>query len=430
VSLAVPDQRSLPSAGLNAPQQRWFLRFWRTATDNRLRVRAAVVVVVVGLAPLAFVDGSSGTGHFAAIAWVTIGLLCTVVLLCLPVKRRRLGLATFYLAFLVVAGASLGWAFETGKAISSLAQFTVPFLVLVLARETPRKLVLTPLLSWVALADLVAAWLVHLAGLGVGAGRATSIGIVALALVATSVPRSRTFVFVVVALSLGFNIATGARTASVVMLIVTIALPAWRIRWMPRLIFAAVALLGLILFSHTESFQNRFFFGGHGSLTELVTGSAQVNTAGRRELWPRLELECGRTPVLGNGIGASYRLASTFSEGVLDQPHNEYLRTFCDEGIAGGTPLGLFLVGSLFCAGVAWVRFPEQPIHGNAFLVVSALLLLGATDNPLVYTAQFMAPLALLVGLSCRGRPVDDDVGERSLPAAGLAQPRFVKASG
>jgi hypothetical protein len=60
--------------------------------------------------------------------------------------------------------------------------------------------------------------------------------------------------------------------------------------------------------------------------------------------------------------------------------------------------------GFFFAAGVHSVRLaaraPDRPLHAAAGLVVLAFLLFALTDNPMVCTAHFMTPLAIVLGLS------------------------------
>jgi hypothetical protein len=45
-------------------------------------------------------------------------------------------------------------------------------------------------------------------------------------------------------------------------------------------------------------------------------------------------------------------------------------------------------------------RGPDRQLHAAAGLLVLAFILFALTDNPMVYTAHFMTPLAILLGLS------------------------------
>ena len=60
--------------------------------------------------------------------------------------------------------------------------------------------------------------------------------------------------------------------------------------------------------------------------------------------------------------------------------------------------------GFFLAVGVRSVRLaartPDRPLHAAAGLVVLAFLLFALTDNPMVYTAHFMTPLAIVLALS------------------------------
>jgi hypothetical protein len=60
---------------------------------------------------------------------------------------------------------------------------------------------------------------------------------------------------------------------------------------------------------------------------------------------------------------------------------------------------GFFLAAAVRSLMLA-VRGADRQLHAGAGLLVLALVLFAVTDNPLVYTAHFMTPLAAILGLS------------------------------
>jgi O-antigen ligase len=99
-------------------------------------------------------------------------------------------------------------------------------------------------------------------------------------------------------------------------------------------------------------------------------------------------------------VGASYLISIDISGGGFGQPHNDYIRTYCDTGLLGTIGFwGFFLAAGVRSARLA-VRGPDRRLHAAAGLLVLAFALFALTDNPMVYTAHFMTPLAIVLGLS------------------------------
>jgi O-antigen ligase len=135
-------------------------------------------------------------------------------------------------------------------------------------------------------------------------------------------------------------------------------------------------------------------------LTDVLTLSPKLNTAGRREAWPELIETCSDAPITGHGVGASYRISEDISSGGFGQPHNDYIRTYCDTGLLGTIGFwGFFLAAGVRSVRLA-VRGTDRNLHAAAGLLVLAFVLFALTDNPMVYTAHFMTPLAIVLGLS------------------------------
>ena len=110
---------------------------------------------------------------------------------------------------------------------------------------------------------------------------------------------------------------------------------------------------------------------------------------------------CSTTPIFGNGIGAAYSLSLQVTSGGINQPHNDYLRTYCDVGLAGSVLVWGFF---LFLAVRSVRRYRQgignRDLQAAAGLAVLAFLLFAVTDNIIVYAAHFMAPLGIVLGLA------------------------------
>jgi O-antigen ligase len=190
--------------------------------------------------------------------------------------------------------------------------------------------------------------------------------------------------------------------SSLVLIIMLLTSPSLGLRWQGRVAIALACVLLVVLLSHTEAFKQRFFFNEDASLVDVLTVSNNVNTAGRRELWPLMLRACSATSITGKGIASSTPLSNQLTGGALDHPHNEYIRTYCDEGWIGSILIGLFFLAGLLRSWAGAFTRRDKALHGAAGQIVLAFLVLAITDNPLSYTAHFMAPLAAILGFSDR----------------------------
>lgn len=368
--------------------------------------RRRALVTVVCLIPLTFVGVSIGGFNISGLAWVA-GLLVVAPLVVLDsVDASVLRRALPYLVFVFFAALSIGVAPLPQVAVASTVQMTAPLPAFLLAsriQDIDRFLdrAATAAQGAIGLAALltVATTAGALPGTALSA-RPMAISLVVLFVIASlRLSPARAYLLGGVALTL--SVATGGRTSSAVLLMVLVLSPALRLRWRGRIALAGLGLVAVVLASQTAAFQERFFFGAQGTLTDALTGSEVLNTAGRRELWPRLLDECSTSPILGGGIGTGTVLSNELTLGVLGQPHNDYLKTYCDVGLLGAVPFWLFFVGAGL-SGVALARRGE-PLGQASSSLVLALLVLAVTDNPVIYTAHFMVPLAVVLGLAARG---------------------------
>jgi O-antigen ligase len=188
--------------------------------------------------------------------------------------------------------------------------------------------------------------------------------------------------------------------SSVVLTVLLLCSPSLAVSLQWRVAVALLAVLVLLQLSQTEAFKTRFFFDSDATLTDALTLSPKLNTAGRREAWPALIKACSDAPITGHGVGSSAQIGENLPGGGFGQPHNDYLRTYCDTGLAGTILFwGFFIAAGVRSARLA-VRSTDRQLHAAAGLLVLAFILFALTDNPMVYTAHFMTPLAIVLGLS------------------------------
>lgn len=157
---------------------------------------------------------------------------------------------------------------------------------------------------------------------------------------------------------------------------------------------AALVLLAI----PTQAFQDRFFFASGGDVSTLAEG--RFNTAGRSDNWPAVVADCNRVAFTGYGLGGSAQVMDRVTAGEAIHPHNEYLRTYCEEGMPMAATFWLFFVGVGYRA---W-RIKRARIRSTAAsttgLLLLALFMLSITDNVIIYTAIYMAPAAVIFAAS------------------------------
>lgn len=384
----------------------------------------AAAVVVFALIPLTFIAeprllGSQPSG----LAWIGGGAALTVALLMLPVRRRYMLSSLPYVAFLLVALISLVWVRQWQHAPPTLLQMAVPVLGYVVGCHVAPSAVRSPIARISRVAIVVAALLVLaeevLGGVTLITVAARPLGICLALLFITAVLDSPSFIRTVSygSACAGVGFLTGSRTASAVVVLLILSSPSLKARLWQRVVIAALLVAGLLALAETPAFKERFFFNpDQASLQDAFQLSSQLNTAGRRELWPKLVEACGEAQPLGFGIGSSIDLVSELSGGVMAHPHNDYLRIWCDTGTAGSIPFWSFFALAAWHRIARVVRRRGDPVLQLAGAqAVLALLLFAITDNPVIYTAHFLTPALLLMGIAVADTSADEpwhaDVG-------------------
>lgn len=344
--------------------------------------------------------------------WAPIAAGFVVVLV---LKRDRLrpspGLWLFG-AYVVYTALSLGWSPDFGRGLRFVALIGAGFLAFVYGRAAgaPGG---DSNVSWAATFGLCLA----LAGLllvtdppdfdELNPDRILGMGALALVVMAWYGRRGRAYTLGLGMLGLAAIFLSSSRTTLLMVVGLLITAPGLRLtrsaRW---LIPGALVALGFVV-SLTPAFQERWFESGSGSLWDLVTAQG-LETSGRGEVWPVVAASCG-SPILGDGAGAADSYARAEHSG-FPEPHNEYLRVWCDTGIVGSLLLWGFVVMTVVRAA-SGVRHTFEPWPDRAAIQLAvALLLLSLTDNPLTTGVPFMIPACLAFGWSEYRRRRDQPV--------------------
>jgi len=369
-----------------------------------------VLILVFAVIPLTFVQNRVLGYQMSGWSWLLLLAAVGPLVVAEPLPQRAIGVLLPYLLFLAYACATVAWAFNFGEALATLAQFTVPALVYLLAWRVPLDPALLARLRQASLGTLGVAALLAIVvrtGLHTAVGlelspRPMAIGLVGVFVAATLRSRSWRFTLLVGGACLAIAILTGSRMSSLVLLVMLLVSPSLGVHWRGRAAIATLCVVLVVLLSQTAAFKERFFFSEDATLIDALTLSENLNTAGRRELWPRLLEECAPSSLTGLGLGASTFLSFDLSQGTLDHPHNEYIRCYCDVGWIGSILVWTFFLAAAFRSWAGAFTGRDKALHGAAGQIVLALLIFAITDNPLSYTAHFMAPLAVILGFSDR----------------------------
>jgi O-antigen ligase len=389
----------------------------RVSAAGSTRADSAILLMFI-LIPAAYLQNQIAGFQVSGWSWILLFGFLAPLALTEPVRPVAVRLLLPYLLFLLLACASFAWAKDFGETATSsppqlLAQLVVPVLAYLVVWRVRDPAQLWPRLQNASLLALaLAAVLVALtfgnqqAPFGIIlAPRPLSMSLVVIFLVATASSTSWRYTCLIGGLVIAITLAAESRMATAVLLLMLLTSPSLKVRWQARIAFAIVIALLVQTLSTTATFKQRFFFDENATLLDAVTLSDQLNTAGRREVWPKLVDECSPVSLTGFGIGASYGLTAMITNYSLSQPHNDYLRIYCDVGWPGSVLCWGFFVWAMLRSWRACLgRRRWAQLHGVAAQAVLALLILAITDNPLPYTVQFMVPIAVILGFSDRAR--------------------------
>lgn len=375
---------------------------------SRGAARRALYFAFAVAMPLTFVGNEFGGFRASGWAWLLNLVVLGPLVLSGPLPVRAVHRLSPYLSFLGLCIISLAWVQDPQKGVLTFLQFTVPLLAYVLAwRVADRAEEVLDRLAQICLLGLGLVTVLLLAATVLGglpglelSVRPVAISLAVMFVVTTINARSwrRTMLIgVTVVLIAGL---TGSRMSSLVLLVLLLFSPSLAVSLQWRLAVAFLAVVLLLQISQTEAFKTRFFFDSDATLTDVLTLSPKLNTAGRREAWPALMKACSDAPITGHGVGASAQIMEEISSGGFGQPHNDYLRTYCDTGLVGSILFWGFFLAAAVRSFMLAARAQDRQLHAGAGLLVVALILFALTDNPMVYTAHFMTPLAAVLGLS------------------------------
>lgn len=359
--------------------------------------------------------------------WVPIALVSFAAFLQRPPSRRAVRSMLPFLVFLFLVGMSLLWTKDLSTGLIAVGRLSTFALLYFAAWTATRDKELIRAVKRMSLA-----WIV-LITVGFGAAylatdldgsrqldrlmAATALNLVVL-FVVRSLDSSAGATAAVGLVALATTIAADARMASVVLILLLVLAPSWVVPRFIRPVAGVVALIVMTVLLSVSIFgANWWFLSGKGAMWNVATATDGLDLSGRAELWPAVMERCEGAWVLGSGVGSSSVFAHDFRP-TASEPHNEYLRLMCDNGVVGSAAFALFLV----MIGIRAVRTIARtnlsvPSATATLQLLLALLLFGITDIPLVAAIQFLAPAAVIWAWSDR----------LHAPAIAVAPPGSVK---
>jgi hypothetical protein len=382
-----------------------------TKTDER-PIESYAVRLAFLLIPAVYLPFAVAGGRAAGLAWLALLAFSSMILLVRPLPVIGLRFVLPFLVYLTYGLLTLIWTPDQYLGVQTLTQqavVAVMYIVAWRAFDDPG------LVHWVA--RVSAWWLIGGASLAVlsvvtsfdlPSPRPLSISLVAMFAVANMVERTRASAWVLGLLGMGSCVALGSRMAAFAFLLLLPFTPNLSVkRWM-RLTLIVAMVPFIMWVSTTAPFQERFFHEQGGTLTDILTLSKNVDTAGRLDNWGTIRAACDEASITGLGMAASTPLTLAASEGAGSHPHNEFLRVYCDTGLIGSWLHwgGFYTLAGARAVG-AWHR--TQRLSGGikrvptaTMMLLVGFLLFSLTDNVLLYTLHYMAPLAIVLGLSDR----------------------------
>jgi hypothetical protein len=136
----------------------------------------------------------------------------------------------------------------------------------------------------------------------------------------------------------------------------------------------------------------------------MNVGGFSVNASGRTKIWELLYSTIGDDWMFGKGMASSEIIIRRTFNGMIAQPHNDYLRYYYDTGAIGLALYLCFALSFVFKTAGNLYRSvrrqtPDYPLHAAALLAFSAVSWSMLTDNPVCYSFV-MLPLAIVMGCS------------------------------
>ncbi len=216
------------------------------------------------------------------------------------------------------------------------------------------------------------------------------------------------------AVSLAICFASGGRTVTLSILALPMLHPRIGTK-LGRVVLCVLMLVLAVVVFHSDSFQQRFFYSGHGTLEDLMAGD--VRGSGRFDAWPKILDHAMLNPWLGHGIGSAYDYVAIVWPG-MNHVQNDYLRVFYETGVVGFVIFILVAIWqtiSLFGHVRSSTGLVQQTFLA-AWLGWLLFLINATTGNPISYNLWFMNPLFALMGAAYGVHALQSDASSSVSP--------------
>lgn len=390
-----------------------------------------LLTVPLGAALVHFLDFSIGSFRVSGWMWLLYFLAAVLMFQaeCTLNRRWRIDFPWHrWLPWVAFLWLSLIWCNGLGQRnVQDAMQISVPLVIAVVASMFGRRTEHLRLYFWAIAATLmillirVAMIRIHLIEDDDRTGaRIFSITAVFLASAAIALSHHRVrWGWLMWVACLVVAAGTGSRTTTGVILLLPVLDPLNRNWLLKGSLLSALAVVGVGLF-YTPQFQQRFFYDGHGTLTQVLHGD--FLSFGRFEAWPAIYRKANEHCWFGAGVGEVTEFVPTVWP-EEDKPHNDYLRLFFETGRVGfclfwGTMILQYrdaVRRALNSTGLTKVAF------GAAALGIWGFAILCLTDNVLIYNLYYNNLLFALLGLSYGVRRSQG--GETSSPRTRMSVP-------
>jgi hypothetical protein len=189
-----------------------------------------------------------------------------------------------------------------------------------------------------------------------------------------------------------------------------------------KILFGAMGVLSLLLVFNSKPFQEKTFYGGHGTLTDLTLNyydNPDIRSSGRISWKKALQPGLEAAPVWGNGPRADNAYLTKISKTRGGEAHNDYLSVRFNYGFVG---LVLLLFGftatflSLYRVSIRYIINDNiWLISTSALTLIISFLMFMYTDNILKYTIYFPNYFFALIGIVYSLKRDADLSGDTSL---------------
>jgi O-antigen ligase len=168
-----------------------------------------------------------------------------------------------------------------------------------------------------------------------------------------------------------------------------------------RVFFIVVIIMIAIPIFYTERVQQKMFYSGKGTFTEMHPDNPDLATYGRNIIWEAMQIEIDMKPYFGHGTNASEPFIK-MNFGISTHPHNDWLRLLFDYGYFGTVIFALSLIMQLlhmlkrakYSTGGTKILF-----YAGASTILSFVLFMFS-DNIILYVAFFGNLQFTMIGIA------------------------------